>query len=300
MNDAAAQRPFNGAGRGAGRGRGLRLLLQNPDLLNNPTVRARLQSLAQDGQRPFLQRLGQRALLQSQNQSHVNDEPSPNTSNNQPQLDNIPQIQHLVVFPPSPFVTPIEGVAVSGFQVFSYAGRVEKLLQSAEPSQWISSKTTLTDATILDDLILNFISLTHADCPATLHQKAAALMYIKVMKPNQNSLLGKGEKWHRDPSPWPVNDGHIPTRYAITLLGDSTRILDPELGEAPELGRYVPQVFAEERRLHIGQIIRFSMGSIESPVHSAPAVTKDRVFINIVYGSEREVMANRKNIPWRG
>jgi hypothetical protein len=95
-------------------------------------------------------------------------------------------------------------------------------------------------------------------------------------------------------------EGHIPTRYAITLLGDSTRMLDPDTGPAPHLGRIMPRVFAGERSVELGQVIRFTMGMVDSPVHAVPTITKDRVFMNVVYGSETEVRANRKNVPWKG
>ncbi len=120
-------------------------------------------------------------------------------------------------------------------------------------------------------------------------------MYMMLYKPGIEPPES-GEEWHRDPPPWPL-DGHVPTRYAITLLGDATRMLDPTLGPSPALGRVMPRLFAGERLIQLGQVVRFTMGRIESPVHAVPPITKDRVFINIVYGSEAEVRGNRRRIP---
>jgi hypothetical protein len=157
----------------------------------------------------------------------------------------------------------------------------------------------VSDTSLLDDILLNFIYLTHKDCPLVDTHKAAALMYIMLYKPNGNPRLGNGEGWHRDPSPW-QEDGHVPTRYAITLLGTSTRVMDPEAGPTPQLGRVMPRAFARERSVNLGQVLRFTMGRIDSPLHAVPQITHDRVFINIVYGSEAEVRSNRKQIPWKG
>jgi hypothetical protein len=209
------------------------------------------------------------------------------------------EITPLVFFPSTPFTTPIQSVNTPGFRIFSFSGLVSTLLSSNEPSTWLSARTTVSDASLLDDLLLNFIYLTHKDCPVVETHKAAALMYIMLYKPNGNPLLGTGEGWHRDPSPW-QEDGHVPTRYAITLLGTSTRMLDPEAGPAPQLGRVMPRAFARERGVELGQVIRFTMGRIDSPLHAVPAITQDRVFMNIVYGSEAEVRSNRKKIPWKG
>jgi len=215
------------------------------------------------------------------------------------QSDNtdLPYIEPLVFFPSAPFTSPIQSVITQGFRVYAFAGNVSTLLSINEPSTWLSNRTVV-DAAMLDDIILNFVYLTHQDCPAQESQKTSALMYIMLYKPNGNPLLGNGEGWHRDPPPWPC-DGHVPTRYAITLLGDCTKILDPEAGQVPELGRVMPRLFARERSAELGQVIRFTMGRMDSPVHAVPAITKDRVFMNVVYGSEAEVRSNRKGIPWK-
>ena len=209
---------------------------------------------------------------------------------------DLPYVESLVFFPPAPFTSPIQSVTTPGFRVYAFAGNVSTLLSTNEPSAWVSNRT-IADVAMLDDIILNFIYLTHQDCPAQEFQKTSALMYIMLYKPNGNPLLGNGEGWHRDPSPWPC-DGHVPTRYAITLLGDSTKILDPEARGKPELGRVMPRIFAGERSAELGQVLRFTMGRVDSPVHAVPAITKDRVFMNVVYGSEVEVRSNRKGIPW--
>jgi hypothetical protein len=207
-------------------------------------------------------------------------------------------VEPLVFFPPAPFTSPIQSVATPGFRIYAFAGNVSTLLSSYEPSAWVSDRT-ISDTALLDDIILNFIYFTHQDCPAQEFQKTSALMYIMLYKPNGNPFFANGEGWHRDPAPWQC-EGHVPVRYAITLLGDSTRILDPEAGEVPELGMMMPRLFAGERNVELGQVLRFTMGRVDSPVHAVPVITKDRVFMNVVYGTEAEVRSNRKGIPWKG
>jgi hypothetical protein len=272
------------------------MLMQNPELLNNPRVRARVENYLENldvNQHPFVRRLQQPP---PQQQDNTESSSSEQTAFNYD--TNLPAIEHLVIFPPLPFASPITSVTTPGFRIFSFAGTVSNLMRISDPTEWLSARTT-ADKSLLDDILLNFIHFTHADCPAPESHKAAALMYIMLYKPGGIEPLGSGEGWHRDPPPWPL-DGHIPTRYAVTLLGDATRMLDPALGPSPALGRVMPQLFAGEHPLQSGQIVRFSMGRIESPVHAVPPITKDRVFVNIVYGSEAEVRANRKRIPWKG
>jgi hypothetical protein len=95
-------------------------------------------------------------------------------------------------------------------------------------------------------------------------------------------------------------DGHVPVRYTVTLLGDGTRVLDPAMAVEPRLAAMMPRRLAPERAVAEGQVVRFTMGRLDSPFHSVPPIVRHRVFINVVYGTEEEVRANRKGVVWRG
>jgi hypothetical protein len=220
---------------------------------------------------------------------------------------DLPAIEHLVVFPPPPYISPVASVVPTGFRIFAFAGPVDALVSPSSPAAaWLAPRTTTAtaaDRALLDDVLADFVRQTHDDCPVpSPRHKAAALLFLMLYKPARaGEPFNDREKWHRDPAPWPHMDGHVPTRYALTLLGEGTRVLDAAGAPRPELARAMPRVFgAAERRVAEGQVVRFTMGRVESPVHSAPEIVRDRVFVNVVYGSEEEVRANRRGVPWRG
>jgi hypothetical protein len=218
----------------------------------------------------------------------------------------LPEIEHLVIFPPPPYTSPVMSVVPTGFRIFAFAGSVASLVSPSSPAAaWLAPRTTTAspaDRALLDDVLADFVRQTHADCPApSPRHKAAALLFLMLYKPARAGVpFSDREGWHRDPAPWPRMDGHIPARYALTLLGEGTRVLDPAGAPRPALARAMPRAFgAAERRVAEGQVVRFTMGRVDSPVHSAPEIVRDRVFVNVVYGTEEEVRANRRGVPWR-
>lgn len=59
---------------------------------------------------------------------------------------------------------------------------------------------------------------------------------------------------------------------------------DPDPGLAKKLAEY------PEAAVELGQVIRFSWGQRDSPVHSEPDSTgRHRVFISLLFGSEKEI-----------
>jgi hypothetical protein len=218
----------------------------------------------------------------------------------------LPAIEPLVIFPPPPYTSPVTSVVPTGFRIFAYAGPVGALISPSSPAAaWLAPRTTTAtpaDRALLDDVLADFVRQTHADSPVpSPRHKAAALLFLMLYKPARpGEPFNDREGWHRDPAPWPHMDGHVPARYATTLLGEGTRVLDPAGAPRPELARAMPRVFgAVDRRVGEGQVVRFTMGRMDSPVHSAPEIVRDRVFVNVVYGTEEEVRANRRGIPWR-
>lgn len=101
--------------------------------------------------------------------------------------------------------------------------------------------------------------------------------------------------------------GEIHSKYAITLLGNTT----PVLAES----RLVSEVIGDDDRdedvqayraerlageplipIDLGKIIRFSWGQKDSPVHSEPDQKGDRIFISILYGTRSEI---KEMCAWR-
>ena len=219
---------------------------------------------------------------------------------------NLPAFEPLVIFPPPPYTSPVTSVVPTGFRIFAFAGPVTSLVSPTSPAAaWLAPRTTtasLADRALLDDILADFVHQTHADCPApSPRHKAAALLFLMLYKPPRaGEPFSDREGWHRDPAPWPHMDGHVPARYTLTLLGEGTRVLDAAGAPQPALARAMPRVFgAAERSMAEGQVVRFTMGRVDSPVHSAPKIVRDRVFVNVVFGTEEEVRANRRGIPWR-
>lgn len=120
------------------------------------------------------------------------------------------------------------------------------------------------------------------------------------------------------------DQGHediVRSKYAVTLCGPPTMMLQPsattfstlEAGEkrffpwqttggAELADDEVEQAFDDLRiwlaeqyetgervRVGAGEIVRFSWGETDSPVHSEPDLTTDRVFMSVLYGSQNEL-----------
>jgi hypothetical protein len=118
-------------------------------------------------------------------------------------------------------------------------------------------------------------------------------------------------RWHRDGRMFYCDvEGDINSKYAITLLGNPTRVLaESDLVRKSVTGRqdkrreeYSEQL-ALEPILDIkrGEIIKFSWGETDSPVHSEPDEACDRVFVSVLFGSQREIrnMCNLRECTYR-
>ena len=100
------------------------------------------------------------------------------------------------------------------------------------------------------------------------------------------------------------------SKYAFCLLGPPTRVLlsSEAMNEAydsvenawrdEQRGTLADRLSSfEQAQLLDGQIIRFSWGEHDSPVHAEPDCTDtDRVFVSLLFGNEDEI---RKMCEWR-
>ena len=127
---------------------------------------------------------------------------------------------------------------------------------------------------------------------------AAAWLCIRMTTPTREYT--SIPRWHRDGRMFDSDhEGDINWKYATTLLGNPTRLLTEselvkrvmsERGHNRRRLEYAKEL-ASEPLLDVrnGQIIRFTWGQGDSPVHSEPDMSTHRVFISILFGSEKEM-----------
>jgi hypothetical protein len=117
-------------------------------------------------------------------------------------------------------------------------------------------------------------------------------------------------RWHRDGRMFncacPASPSRPHAKYAVTLRGPPTRLLCPSeavdvavRGVKPRYGDGEDEARAELAaalegmplvELHPGQVVRFTWGQADAPVHSEPdSSTEDRVFVSVMFGSEKEL-----------
>lgn len=163
----------------------------------------------------------------------------------------------------------------------------------------------------LQNAISGFISLTHSDCLGTVEQKKSCYVTVWLWKAQPDGFGTPA--WHRDGPLYPMRVGQMPfprSKYAITLLGQPTRVLvntpqvievankaydgtdgDPPYDKMVELFDAAGFGTAACEDVQTGQVVRFTWGEANSPVHAEPIITADRVFMSVVYGTEEEIKA---------
>ena len=209
---------------------------------------------------------------------------------------------------------------------FNYYGPVNSSL-SSEASKFLATSTDV-DKEDISSTIATFISATQQDCVGEADEKTACWLTIRVTKP---STEYKVQRWHQDGRMFPYDEGRkdvVRSKYALTLLGPTTLMLQPnedvfskhEQGEAlhywwrgthgagpseedrdqadVKLRHWLAEAFKDTVRIRVGhgEVVRFSWGRDDSPVHSEPDLISDRVFVTVLYGSESEL---RTMCDWR-
>ncbi|KAK7914721.1 hypothetical protein PG985_012424 [Apiospora marii] len=122
------------------------------------------------------------------------------------------------------------------------------------------------------------------------------------------SYLGSEDEEELQPSIQGARRQQPHSKYAVTLLGPATRVLvpsgvvdealaadvqnrgglDDESRSRVELAEATKG--CEEYTVQRGQVIRFSWGQDDSPVHSEPDFAgEDRVFVSVLFGGEEEI-----------
>ncbi|KAF5562484.1 hypothetical protein FPHYL_5678 [Fusarium phyllophilum] len=202
----------------------------------------------------------------------------------------------------------------------NYYGPVEGSL-TTEASKFLARHTDAVEQE-LGPKIKAFLETTQNDCSGDAEEKKACWLTIRITKPG---TAFKIPRWHQDGPMFEYDKGRedvVRSKYAITLLGPSTLMLQPdkhvfktqheaearyywwqnktdgpepsedEMYEADDLLREsLGNAFKDTPRVQVahGQIVRFSWGRDDSPVHSEPDLVSDRVFMTVLYGSDSEL-----------
>jgi hypothetical protein len=166
--------------------------------------------------------------------------------------------------------------------------------------------------------LADFIQISKADyleqkslneIPGTAPASVSAWIVIRMTIPTLEYTLIP--RWHRDGLMYHSDtEGDVNYKYAITLLGNPTKLLAES-----DLVREIVHGRHQERRAEYaeklssepvieavrGEIVKFSWGQKDSPVHSEPDMNSDRVFLSILYGSEKEMrnMCELREEPYR-
>ncbi|QSZ36712.1 hypothetical protein DSL72_006595 [Monilinia vaccinii-corymbosi] len=187
---------------------------------------------------------------------------------------------------------------------YHFYGVVSPEIIASEAASFASRNSSASKSS-LKKTFEKFIAITSNDSRQNCQVNPDAVWLIVTM--TQKSDRYAMPRWHRDGRMVDCTDAShtLHCRYATALVGPRTRVLQETelvtrsmrayIGKRKEtsdaLDREVPLKFTP------GQIIRFSWGNEDSPVHSEPDLTEERVFTSAIYGSIdeiRDIVATRR------
>lgn len=209
---------------------------------------------------------------------------------------------------------------------FNYYGPVQASLAD-KASRFLAAHTDVMEEEAIC-AIEKFLQITREDCVGNEDQKSAYWMTIRITTPSDAFKI---PRWHQDGVMFPYDEKRedMPrSKYALTLLGPRTLMLesDAHIFEVLERGKeeclwwrdqdkprpteddvdeaheklrtWLADAFANASRYEFKEddIVRFTWGREDSPVHSEPDFKHDRVFMTVLYGSEAEL---RGMCDWR-
>ena len=142
-------------------------------------------------------------------------------------------------------------------------------------------------------------------------KNTATWFTIRMTKPT--SEYTNAPRWHRDGRMYDCDqEGNVNFKYAMTLLGNPTlalhesavtkEVMQREYGEDEEREKLI-EALGNEQQINVGRsdIIKFSWGQDDSPIHSEPDMSTERAFVSMMFGSEGEVrdMCEFREVPFR-
>lgn len=224
------------------------------------------------------------------------------------------ETRRLAVTPLSLFPVPYPTLITTVFshRTCNYYGAIPSSQLISEAS-WFVMQNSDAQMNYMEETLGSFLDRTREDylggkvddVPTSNAATTAAWLCIRMTKSTNAFTI---PRWHRDGRMFPSDrKEQIHSKYAMTLLGPPTLVLvDSDLVNKVVTKDDNPQEVRVEyaNRLSLqplveieqGQIIRFTWGQINSPVHSEPNINCDRVFVSVLYGSEAEI---RQMCEWR-
>ncbi|KAM3076395.1 hypothetical protein ACMFMG_007214 [Clarireedia jacksonii] len=195
----------------------------------------------------------------------------------------------------TPLLDPIKITKVYKEDEYSYYGPMPSDLMIQEASVFVSNNSDAIKLHV-ESILREFIRLTREDCKSECKIEPKACWFtVRMFKPNDEYTT---PRWHRDGRMTDCTSAShlLHCKYATVLLGAPTLVL-PEtktvatIDNRPIRRKENAKLLSSEVpvRLVDGQIIRFSWGRNDSPVHSEPNMISDRIFLSVLYGSESEM-----------
>ncbi|THV53775.1 hypothetical protein BGAL_0042g00210 [Botrytis galanthina] len=212
--------------------------------------------------------------------------------------DNETQVAHpanFLILVPLLKTPRIKDIRCEG-EHYHYYGITSPGVIVAEATKFISENSSVFRWSV-KKILTKFFALTMQDSKSDCQVDPEAVWFVVRM--TQKSDEFATPRWHRDGRMIEcTNANHVlHCRYATTLLGPTTLVLQETEVVTQGMKQHVGKrketanALAGENPLEItrGQIIRFSWGQEDSPVHSEPDLVTERVFISCIYGSISEI-----------
>lgn len=186
---------------------------------------------------------------------------------------------------------------------YSFYGSIDSVEFIAKASRFLLERSD-AESSEVEKTLQEFVKLSRNDYLQTKGPKhpsrIAAWLALRLTHPTDAYTLTP--RWHRDGRMYePDHEGDINSKYAVTFLGNPTRMLAESELVTETMNKYTPQenfesqiadaLFSEPQlEIRRGQIARFSWGEEDSPVHSEPdCLGSDRIFASILFGSAEEL-----------
>ncbi|ORY67107.1 uncharacterized protein BCR38DRAFT_426105 [Pseudomassariella vexata] len=201
---------------------------------------------------------------------------------------------------------------VPKYMSYSFYGSFDANILSTSAASFVESNSNANSESI-KPVIHNFLTLSRDYCRSSAKPQDrsqithSCWLCIRMGPPTDE---WKVPRWHRDGRMFECSCSSTPegvrrphSKYAMVIIGTATRVLAPSSyvddvlqsvkRSNEDRGRSeIAEKIAgcEEVAMERGQIIRFSWGQKDSPVHSEPDSTGEhRVFVSVLYGSEDEI-----------
>ncbi|KAI9641865.1 hypothetical protein NHQ30_009732 [Ciborinia camelliae] len=180
---------------------------------------------------------------------------------------------------------------------YHFYGIVSSKVIATEAARFVANNSRASKSS-LKKIFKKFLAITSQDSQEKCQVKPEAVWFLVRMTQKSDEYIVP--RWHRDGGMM-VNckdaSHTLHTRYATALVGPPTLVLQETemvtkaMVNFPANRKGLSDALTLEVPLDISrkQIIRFSWGEEDSPVHSEPNLVTERVFVSCIYGSIDEI-----------